>query len=142
MRIPRAQWPGMWQPTSQAAAGVTAGTVQTTSTRSPERTTIRRPADVGRHAHDRGRAGRGADGGRLGDFPGVLDASVADDRLVDLETAVDDMQQHGLAGRQVEGVGEERVVLGDQVDLARGCPTPRARSTGSAAARPPRRPRR
>ncbi len=25
MRIPRAQCPGMWQPTSQAAAGVTAG---------------------------------------------------------------------------------------------------------------------
>ena len=37
-----------------------AGTVQTTSTRSPERTTIRTPADVGRDADDRRRAGRRA----------------------------------------------------------------------------------
>ena len=42
--MPFAQWPGMWQPTNQPDAAVAAsdGTVQVTSTRSPEPTTIRR----------------------------------------------------------------------------------------------------
>ena len=126
MRIPRAQWPGMWQPTSQAAAGVTAGTVQTTSTRSPERTTIRRPATSGGTLT----TGVGPGGAPTVAASATSQASwtrgVADDRLVDLETAVDDVQQHGLAGRQVEGVGEERVVLGDQVDPRGDLETPGA----------------
>jgi len=44
--IPSAQWPGMWQPTNQppSSAAAAAGTVHMTSIRSPERTTIRRPA--------------------------------------------------------------------------------------------------
>jgi hypothetical protein len=38
---------------------------------------------------------------------------------VDLEAAVDDVEEHGLTRDEIEGVGEERVVLGDDVDLAR-----------------------
>ena len=40
--MPRAQWPGMWQPTMSAVG--TAGAVQRTSTRSPDRTTTRSPS--------------------------------------------------------------------------------------------------
>ena len=98
---------------------------------------MRSPRDVGRHAHDGRRAGRRADGRRLGDLPGVLDRRVADDRLVDLEAAVDDVQQDGLAGHEVERVGQERVVLGDEVDLARRAPTSRARSAAVGRAPPP-----
>src|SRR5687767_928194 len=53
------------------------------------------PRNVGRHADDGRRPGRRPRDGRLGTFPGILDGRVADDRLMDLETAVDDVQEHG-----------------------------------------------
>ena len=115
----------MWQPTSHGArVGAAAGTVQTRSTRSPGADDDPDAGHVGRDADDRRRAGRSADRRRLGGLPGVLDRGVADDRLVDLEPAVDDVEQDGLAGREVERVGQERVVLGDDVDLARAADAP------------------
>ena len=103
--MPFAQCPGMWQPTIQAAAGVSAGTVQTRSTRSPERTTIRTPATSGGTLT----TGVGPGGAPTVAASATSQASwtrgVADDGLVDLETAVDDVEQHGLAGHEVEGVG-------------------------------------
>ena len=47
------------------------------------------------------------------------DRLVADDGLVGGEPTVDDMEQDGLARDQVQHVGQERVVLRDEVDLAR-----------------------
>ena len=130
--------------------GSPVGTVQVTSTRSPDSTTMRRPeTSGGTLTTGVGPGGAPADRG-LGAFPRVLDRLGADDRLVDIEAAVDDVQQHGLAGHEVEGRGQELVVLGDEVDLA-GAPlapatiggvTARARlaraggDSQSAAARP------
>ena len=39
---------------------------------------------------------------------------------MDVQAAVDDVQQDRLAGDEVEGVREEGEVLGHEVDLARG----------------------
>ena len=91
----------MWQPTVQAPpAGVPAGTVQTRSTRSPEWTTIRIPATSGGTLTTGVGPGGAPAVGSLGDLPGVLDRRVADDRLVDLETAVDDVEQDRFARRR------------------------------------------
>ena len=80
---------------------------------------MRSPATSGGTRHHGRRAGRAADRGGLRHLPGVLDGAVADDRLVDLEAAVDDVEQDRLARDEVERVRQERVVLGDDVDLAR-----------------------
>src|SRR5262245_14355489 len=46
--MPRDQWPGMWQPTTHGRGSASpTGTVQLTSTRSPDRTTTRRPDTSG-----------------------------------------------------------------------------------------------
>ncbi len=58
--------------------------------------------DLRRDADDRRGPGRAADRRRLGLLPGRLDLAIADDGLVDLEPAVDDVQKHGLARDQVE----------------------------------------
>ena len=107
------------------------GTVHTTSTRSPDVTTIRKPAVSGRDADHRRRSGRRPVRPGLGDRPGVLDRRVADDRLVGRQAAVDDVEQDRLAGHQVEDVGQERVVLRDEVDLARRVRGARARPGAS-----------
>ena len=137
--MPRAQWPGMWQPTTHPPASAGAGCRDRPDDvdplaggdDDPQARHVRRDAD------DRRRPGRSPGRGRLGELPGVLDRGVADDRLVDLEAAVDDVEQDRLAGDQVERVGQERVVLGDDVDLAR---RRRARRARSAAWRRERRP--
>ena len=109
----------------------------------PSSTTMRMPGHVGRHADDRGRAGWGAGRRGLGGLPGVLHAGIADDRLVDVETAVDDVEEDRLAGDQVERVRQERVVLGDEVDLARRVGRRRRRRAAwPAPGRPRRRPAR
>jgi hypothetical protein len=51
-------------------------------------------------------------------LPGVLRAVVADHRFVDVEPAVDHVEQHGLAGDDVDDRRLERPVAGDDVDLA------------------------
>ena len=82
---------------------------------------MRRPATSG-GTRTTGVGPGGAAGGRgLGCLPCILDGRIPEDRLVDLQAAIDDVQEHGLAGRKVHRVGEERVVLGDDVDLARRC---------------------
>src|SRR6185369_17636 len=80
----------------------------------PEALNTRRDAD------DRRRSGWSTDGRGFRDLPRVLGGGIADDRLMNLEATVDDVEEDGLAGRQVKGSRQERVVLGDQVDLARG----------------------
>ena len=126
----------MWQPTIQPLTSgrsrTSPGTVHARSTRSPERTTTRSPETSGGTLTAGVGPGGAADGGRLGVLPGVLDGCVADDRLVDLEPAVDDVEEHGLARDQVEGRRLERVVLGDDVDLTRrlGVPADRRRRDG------------
>ena len=80
--------------------------------------------------------GRGAVRRRLGGLPGVLDRAVADDDLVDLEPAVDDVEQHGLARDEVEDRRQERVVLGDEVDLAGRVGRARPTGTGVTGDRP------
>ena len=141
--MPRAQWPGMWQPTTHgvADAGPSAGTVQTRSTSSPDLTTIRTPATPG-GTRDHGRRPRGRSRRRrLGHLPGVLDRRVADDRLVDLEAAVDDVEEDRLARDEVDRIGQEGVVLGDDVDRARsgrGARHDRRRRRGGAPSRRPR----
>ena len=107
------------------------------STRWPDPTTIRSPPTDG-STLTRG-VGPGAgptDGRGLGRLPGVLDRVVADDRLVDVEPAVDDVEQHGLAGDDVDDRRLERPVAGDDVDLARRGRRSRARSAASAERRP------
>ena len=100
------------------AVGTSAGTCQSRSTRWPEGTTTRTPASVGRDAHDGRRTGRCPVQRCFGDLPGVLDRTVADDDLVDVEPAVDDVEHHGLARDEVQDRRHVRVVLGDEVDLA------------------------
>ena len=81
-----------------------AGTVQTTSTRWPEATTIRNPT-LGRDADDRRGPGGTSGGAASASLPRVLDGGVAEDRLVDLEAAVDDVEQDGLAGTRSTASG-------------------------------------
>ena len=137
--IPYAQWPGMWQPTTRRRRPRRRdGTVQThvhALARAHDDARARRP----RAARSRAASARaGADGRGLGRLPGVLDRRVADDRLVGLEATVDDVEQDRLAGHEVERGGQERVVLRDQVDLARRRRACRARSAASPARAPPR----
>ena len=89
----------MWQPTTHGVAldGASAGTVHDDVDPLAGGDDDAQPGDVGRHRHDRRRARRVVGRGRLRDLPGVLDRGVADDRLVDLEAAVDDVEQDGLA---------------------------------------------
>ena len=54
---------------------------------------MRMPATSGGTLTSGRRTGRGADGRRLGDLPRVLDGGVADDGLVDLQAAVDDVEE-------------------------------------------------
>ena len=72
----------------------------------------RRDADDGRGA------GRSADRRRLGASQASWTAMVADDRLVDIETAVDDVEEDGLAGDEVQRRRAGTRSPGDQVDLA------------------------
>ena len=143
--MPASQWPGMWQPTTRRRDGGRVGRD--------------RPDDVDPLARARRRSadpatsggtlttgvGPGRRAGRAPPRP-TSQASwtrgVADDRLVDLEPAVDDVEQDRLAGHEVDGVGQERVVLGDDVDLARrrrraGHDRRRRRAVGAAAAQAP-----
>ena len=105
--MPRAQWPGMWQPTSHGVgARRRLGRDRPDDVhRSPELDDDPQPGDLGRDGDDRRRAGRVPGRRRLGDLPGVLDGRVADDRLVDLQTAVDDVEQDGLAGTRSSASG-------------------------------------
>ena len=117
MCMPFSQWPAMWQPTTSGSD--VSGTVQVTSRRWPDATTIRSPAMLRRHA-DRGRRAGWRIGGRgLGDLPCVLHRRVADDRLVDVQATVDHVQVHRLAGHDVEDRRVEHVVAGDEVHVAR-----------------------
>ena len=61
----------------------------------------------------------------MGHLPDVLYERVPEDRLVRLEASVDDMEKDRFTGHEVQGVGQEAVVPGDEVDLAR-----RGRATG------------
>ena len=132
----------MWQATTNGASPATsAGTVQTTSTRSPDATTTPEPPDAGRDADQRRRS-RWRTGRRLlRHLPDILHGAVADDGLVHRQPAVDQVQEDGLPGRQIQRIGQERIVLGDQIDLARGSRVARddrpgrARLTGVAARR-------
>ena len=129
--MPLARWPGMWHSTVQAdgsglalalgsgsVVGTSAGTCHSRSTRWPEGTTTRTPPSVGRDADDGRRTRRRPVERRLRGLPRVLDRAVADDDLVDVEPAVDDVEHHRLAGDEVQDRRHERVVLGDEVDLA------------------------
>ena len=82
-------------------------------------TTTRRPASPGGTLTTGvGPGGASSDPGLRG-RPGGLRRRVADDRLVGVEAAVDDVEQDRLARDEVEHVRQERVVLRDEVDLAR-----------------------
>ena len=119
-RMPFAQWPGMWQPRrSFETSAAAAGTVQMTSTRWPDGTTTRMPDTSGGTLTTGVGPGGGIDRRELRGLPGVLDGLVADDQLVDLEPAVDDVEEDGLAGDDVDRIGQEDPVLQDDVDLAR-----------------------
>ena len=119
--MPFAQWPGMWQPITRAASPVaTRGTVHTTSTRWPDATTTRRPASSGGTLTSGRRAGRMTDRRSLRCLPRILDRGVPDHDLMDLEAAIDEVEQDGFARYQVDRIGQEFPVLGDDVHLARG----------------------
>ena len=86
--MPFAQWPGMWQPTNQplAALAASSGTVQVTSSRWPDSTTIRVPSKPGGSGTNGVGPGRRVGGCSLSRLPGQLVLDVADDGLVDDET--------------------------------------------------------
>jgi len=77
------------------------------------------PRDVRWDADDRRRTGWPPRRHGLRRLPGVLHGRVTDDRFVDLEAAVDDVEEHRLARDKLEGIWSEDVVARDQVHLAR-----------------------
>ena len=85
--------------------------------------------DPGRNAHHRRRTGRGAGNRGLGRLPCCLRGGVADDRLVHVETGVDDVQEDGFARNDIDGGRTERILARDEIDLSRirGRPGRRAR---------------
>ena len=126
----------MWQPTTNGPASpASAGTVQTTSTRSPDVTTIRNPSTLRRDADDRRGAGRGAVRRGLGGLPG-RPASAGSPMTASWITRPPLMTWSRTVspGHQVQDVGQVRVVLRDQVDLARGGPR-RPATIGGVAGR-------
>ena len=131
--MPFAQWPGMWQPTTRPPAGVADGTVQIMSTRWPDADDDPDPADRRVDADPRRRTRAARSRRRLGGLPRVLGRLVADDRLVDVEPAVDDVEEDSLARRRRRrrSAGTSQS-LGDDVDLARRGSRSRARSAASA----------
>ena len=122
---------------SPTLSAVSTGTVQVTSTRSPDWTTTRRPGDV-RTARSPPASARAAPRPSpprpAPRRPGP--SVVADHRFVDDEAAIDDVEQDRLAGDEIQHVGDERVVAGDQVDLARGLGRPGHDRPASPSAAP------
>ena len=109
-----------------------------TSTRSPEATTIRRPARSG-GTETCGVGPGGAPRSRPRRPPRRPAPAGSDDRLMDDEPAVDDVQQDGLARHEIDDGRLERVVAGDDDDrrevVGRARRDPRRDGrTGSAAA--------
>ena len=68
---------------------------------------MRRPATSGGTVTTGVGPGRRVGGRGFGGLPRRLDRGVADDRLVDLEAAIDHVEQDGLARDEVERVGQE-----------------------------------